>query len=270
MHMGAYYLGVSAGIRIVLLVGGLIAIGEGVVLLHERNTAASVSKRVRSMGYGGNYFFELFRGWVALMSIATLFLLFLPVLFPATFTDASKIPASYLWLGSAICFAVANFAIWRREKVKHEAAPHMDICVLNVVPHGRAGRGLTDLFLHVRLILAEPSYISIQDFTLQISNETTSLTANEVGDVNNWEVVQPVGSYTRSVCTPLTKELTRRGDPVQGWVHLKIPDLSESAVMRCTLIFKVNCVHGTCYSNLPGNCAFPDVERNGTMRKLPL
>lgn len=269
MRMGAYCLDVSPGIRIIFLVGCLIAIGEGVVLLHEENTAALLSKKIRSMGHFGKYFSELFHGWVALMSIATLLLLFLPVLFHATFTDASKIPASYLWLGSTVCFAVANFAIWRREKVKNEVKPQMDIIVLNVVPHGRVGRGLTDLFLHIRLILQEPSEVVIRDFTLEISDKAKSLIVDEIEDLSQWALVQSVGSYTRTRCIPLTKELPRRGDPVQGWVHLKIPDLSESAVMQCALIFKVNCIHGTCYFNLQGNCIFPDAKHKGTMLKLP-
>jgi len=177
---------------------------------------------------------------------------------------------------SALLILVAQYQAWsaerdkyETEKSKNEAAPHMDIVDLNVVPHGRLGEGLTDLFFNVRLVLGEPSQVSIQGFSLDISNEATSLTVNGIEDVTEWSLVKPVGGFSRSPCVPLTKEMSRRGDPVQGWVHFKIPNLSESAVERCTLIFKVNCVHGTCYLYLPGSRVRTDADGKGMMMKLP-
>jgi|HubBroStandDraft_3_1064219.scaffolds.fasta_scaffold24290_4 hypothetical protein len=169
---------------------------------------------------------------------------------------------------------VAQYGAWKKtdqslatEKAKNEAAPHMDITVLNVVPHGSLGEGLTDLFFHVRLVLGEPSHVSIRDFSLQISNQDTSLTVNEVEDVTGWSLVKTVGRYSQFPCVPLAKQLSRRGDTIQGWVHFGIPNLPESAVQPCTLIFKVNCTYGTCYLNLAGNCVHPDANSKGVMRK---
>jgi hypothetical protein len=171
---------------------------------------------------------------------------------------------------------VAQYEAWKQinqslaiENSKNEAAPHMDITVLNVVPLGSLGEGLTELFFHVRLVLGEPSQVSIRDFTLQISNEATSLTANVIEDVTEWSLVKSVGRFSRFHCVPLSKELSRRGDPVQGWVHFRIPSVSESALQRCTLIFKVNCIHGTCYLYLNGDCVQPDADGKGIMMKLP-
>jgi hypothetical protein len=192
---------------------------------------------------------------------------------------AAMIVVGTAWLTSAAAIFlmfVAQYDAWKKinqslaiEKSKNEAAPHMDITVLNVVSYGRLGEGLTDLFFHVRLVLGEPSQVYIRDFTLQISNEATSLTANEIEDVPEWSLVKPVGIFSRFPCVPLSKELSRRGDPVQGWVHFKIPPSSESALQPCTLIFKVNCIYGTCYLNLRGNCVQPDADGKGMMMKLP-
>ena len=197
-------------------------------------------------------------------------------------SDATLSAKSVTWLawitGAATVLLMfrAQYDAWNvinselaTEKEKNRAAPHMDITALNVVPSGRASEGLIGLFFHVRLVLGEPSEVSILTFTLDISNEATSLTANEVEDIPEWSLVKPVGGFSRSPCVPLAKELSRRGDPVQGWVHFAIPNLSESAVERCTLIFKVNCVHGTCYMNLPGSLVTPDADSKGIMMKLP-
>jgi hypothetical protein len=66
---------------------------------------------------------------------------------------------------------VAAFLTWKdeyrraeAEKAKNEAAPHVNIAVLNVVPHGRLGSGLTDLFINLDLVLESPSQVSIRFF----------------------------------------------------------------------------------------------------------
>lgn len=168
----------------------------------------------------------------------------------------------------------AQYDAWREtdyrlavELEKNKEAPRMDVAVLNVVPHGSLGDGITDLFFNVSLILEKPSEVVVRDFSLEIFNQATSLTSHAVDDVDSWELVQMSGSYTRTPCVPLTKELNRRGDPVQGWVHFRLDNLRESAVELCTLRFKANCVHGTCYYNVSGVNVHPDANAKGTMRR---
>jgi hypothetical protein len=222
------------------------------------------------MGKIGKFLHAVMSDWLARMSgPLTVPFSMAAFLFPSA---AARMLSATLAVLAAL---ITCYRVWVKEydraeieKAKNEA-PHMDIIDLNVVPHGRSGEGLTDLFFYVRLVLGEPSQVSVRDFSLEISNEATSRTVDEIDDVTEWSLVKPVGGFSRSPCVPLTKELSRRGDPVQGWVHFKIPSLSESAVGRSTLIFKVNCIYGTCYLYLPGSRTQPDADGKGVMMKLP-
>jgi hypothetical protein len=176
---------------------------------------------------------------------------------------------------AVVAALVTCYRVWVKEydraeaeRAKNEVAPHMDINVLNVVPHGGLGAGLTDLFLNVRSVLGEPSHVSIRDFALEIFDQAKSLGFTSTDDVSEWELVRPVGTYSRFPCVPLVKELTRRGDPIQGWIHFRLPNLSESAVGKSALTLKVNCVHGTCYVQLSGAHVHPDADAKGVMRKV--
>ena len=80
-------------------VGSVALFLEGMVfiLLQE-------SDWVSRMGHFGKYLTALFSGWVAWMSAATLILVFLPIVLPDKFKSSSAIPASYVWIGGALCF----------------------------------------------------------------------------------------------------------------------------------------------------------------------
>jgi len=154
-----------------------------------------------------------------------------------------------------------------KEKAKNEAAPHMNIEVINVVPRVKENQTLTDLFFNTYLTLAEPSQVSIHDFSLEIFNTGQSLTIEAVEDMNEWELVMVAGSYSRSPCTPMARELSRRGDPTQGWLHFPLPDLKESSVEVCYLRLKINCTHGTCYYTLEGTATRTDANAKGIMMR---
>jgi hypothetical protein len=223
------------------------------------------------MGKFGKFLSAIGSDWLARMSGP------LTVPFTVAAFLLPSIRAKALFGGLAATAALlTSYRAWVKEHdraeaeaAKNEGAPHMDIVDLNVVPHGHLGEGLTDLFFHVRLVLGEPSQVSVRNFTLEISNEATSTTFDEIDDVIEWSLVKPVGGFSRSPCVPLRKDLSKRGDPVQGCVHFRISNLSESVAQRCTLIFKVNCIHGTCYRYLPGSRVQPGAEGKGVMMKLP-
>jgi len=220
------------------------------------------------------YLAALFHGWIGKMSgPASVALAILPLVFPKLFAEHAMLVRA-TWVAAVVCFAVANYSAWRyergryeSERAKGEAAPHMDINVVSVIPRGEANQILTDLFFNVYLILADPSEATVQNFSLELFNTAQSLTLPATEDISEWELVLPVGSYTRSVCNALTKHLTQRGDPTQGWVHFQLPQLKESAVTRCILRLKINCAHGTCYTNVPGTDAYPDANAKGIMMR---
>jgi hypothetical protein len=103
------------------------------------------------------------------------------------------------------------------EKGKNEVAPAITINMHNAVPHGKIGTGLTDLFFYLELVLKAPSQVSIQDFSLMIFNRTQSSTIVATDDVLDWEIMKKESEGRSHVrCVPLTRELTRRGDPNTG------------------------------------------------------
>ncbi len=179
---------------------------------------------------------------------------------------------------SAFLVLVAQYGVWSEERdkyetevAKNEAAPHIDINVLNVVPRGSLGSGMTDLFFYLDLVLGSPNRVSILDFSLMIYNDTQSSTILAVDDVTDWQLVKSTEDALRSFapCAPLIKELTRPGDSVQGWIHFPLPGgVSERFIQSSGLKIKINCEHGTCYSNLAGAYVRVDPSK-GSMRKAP-
>jgi hypothetical protein len=66
------------------------------------------------------YFTALFHGWVGKMSgPASIALLFLPLVWPSLFKDATLVRAT--WVAAALCFVVANYSAWRYERNKYES-----------------------------------------------------------------------------------------------------------------------------------------------------
>jgi hypothetical protein len=178
---------------------------------------------------------------------------------------------------TAVLIFAAQYDAWRttdeeleKEKAKNEARPTMDIGVLNVVPRGSLGAGLTDLFFYLDLVLGTPSQVSIRDFSLMIFNDAQSLEIVAVEDVLEWQLLKSVEDALRSFvpCLPLTKELTRPGDSVQGWIHFPLPNVPERSIQMSGLKIKVNCQHGTCYHNLAGAYVISDPVAKGSMRKI--
>lgn len=196
-------------------------------------------------------------------------------------TFAAKVVVWTAWLTALATILLlfrAQYDAWAEihqkldvERAKNEAAPKIDMGVMNVIPRGAIGRGLTDLFLYVRLVLGEPSQVTIRDFSLTIFDESQSLSFTAIDDVGEWEVVKKreiTGDIFSVRCVPLAKQLTTRGDPVQGWIHFPVSNLVESFVYRRTLTLEVNSAHGTCYFNFAGTDALPDPDAKGTIRKI--
>jgi hypothetical protein len=221
------------------------------------------------------YFAAIFHGWVGKMSgLASVILAFLPIVFPGWFGD-SKVLIRTTWAVAAICFLIANYAAWlakrnelQREKAKNEVEPHIDMRLNNVIPHSSMGKGLTDLFINITLILERPTHVELRDYSLTIFDGAQTLEVTGVQDIKEWELIRKRdGQLKRSDCSSLPAQLTRPGDPVQGWAHFPLPNLLERSVQVAELKFKVNGVYGTCYHNIDGAFVSPDPTLKGTMRK---
>lgn len=188
-----------------------------------------------------------------------------------------KAGARITGLAAILLMFKAQYDVWhevdtelRKEKTKSESAPKIDISILNVIPRGTLGSGLTDLFVNLDLVLESPSQVSILDFSLMVFNESNSKAIAASEDILDWRVekwgADDSLSYIR--CVPLVKELTRRGDSVQGWIHFPLPGISERSMQECGLKIKLNCEHGTCYHNLDSAYVHSD-RAKGFMRKNP-
>lgn len=193
-------------------------------------------------------------------------------------TDASRVVRYSAWVtGIAAVLMVfrAQYDAWKEidveledEKAKGEAAPHVDMTMHAAVLHGSMGLGVTDLFLNMTLVLGEPSSLSIQHFSLCLFDGTQTIEIGDTQDIEKWELVKKInGGLHRYICYALARELTRRGDPVQGWVHFPIPGMAESFLQRCMFRFEVNGRHGTCYFTFDGSYVHPDPDIKGKMRK---
>lgn len=159
------------------------------------------------------------------------------------------------------------------EKVRNQVAPHMDIVPLLGISRGAMGKGITDIFLNVRLVLTSPSEVSIQDFSLTMldGGRATEATFPAAEDMTEWELIKKLdGNPLHVACVPMTKTLTRRGDPIHGWIHFPISGLTEQSVANSTLTLEVNCTFGTCYTNLGGTFLHSDPDVKGTMRRIKL
>lgn len=219
----------------------------------------------------GKFFAAIWADWLTRMSGS----LSVPFTCAALFLDSKYARTSFATLAIVAALTTA-FRVWAKEydraeteTKKNEATPHMGINILNVVPYSKTGEGLTDLFFNVHLILADPREVFVRDFSLEIFNEARSVKFTAMDDITEWDLVKPAGKFSRFACTPLVKTLTTRGDPVQGWVHFNVGDLKQSAVVACTLRFKVNGTHGTCYTDVVGGYTMPDADLKGIMMKRP-
>jgi hypothetical protein len=227
-----------------------------------------------NMGYLGKYVAELFRGSTVLMStVLSLVLVFLPLFFPARFKDSSAVPASYVWIAAVLCLLFSGYSVWRRDRIaleiNSEAAPHMDIRVHNAVPHSRTGDTATDVFFYVELVLEGPSRVSISNFSLAISDQGQSATNIAIDDIPEWQWIRG-GNFRDLVdCMPLPNDLPTRGHPVRGWVHFKLPTLSDMLIRVSLFTLNVNCEHGTCYRGIDGAHLSPDEQVKGMMWKRP-
>lgn len=223
------------------------------------------------MAKTGMFFHAVMADWLARMSgPLTVPFAILAFVFPST---ASRVLFAVL---AVIAAMVTSYRVWAKEydraeaeKAKNETAPHMDIRWHNVIPHGALGSGVTDLFFYLELVLAEPSQLSIESFSLDIFDQGQSTAITDIDDLADWEWVRKeAGLPVRVHCEPITKNLTRRGDPVRGWIHFPIPNLSESVVQRLGLTINVNCKTGTCYTQLEAAYTRSDPDVKGVMRKV--
>jgi hypothetical protein len=197
---------------------------------------------------------------------------------PTTAAKLVKLSAVLTALIAIFLIFRAQYDAWNetlmeleKERAKNEAAPHIDINVLNIVSRGSLGSGLTDLFFYLDLVLGTPNRVSILNFSLMIFNDTRSSAILALDDVLDWQLVKSTEDALRSFapCVPLVKELTRPGDSVQGWIHFPLPGgVSESSIQSSGLKINVNCEHGTCYYNLAGAYVRVDPSK-GSMRKAP-
>ena len=226
----------------------------------------------QNMAKVGKFLHAVMADWLARMSG--------PITVP--FTIAAFIFPS---TGARILFAVLAviagmvtcYRVWateydraETEKAKNETAPHMDIRLHNSVPYSRNGETTTDLFFYLELVLGEPSQVSIQSFTLDFSDQGQSVTTVALEDVYEWQWIRGGNFRNGNVCCePLVKELTRRGDPLRGWIHFPMPELSNDSLRRSLLTLNVNCIHGTCYSGIDPAFIQVDPDVKGHMWKKP-
>jgi hypothetical protein len=155
------------------------------------------------------------------------------------------------------------------ERAKNEDAPHMTIDVLCNIPHGSLSQGIKDLFFNINLVLGTPSHVTIENFALTIFDAVQSVTVIAMDDMTDWELVRKLESgIVHFDCVPLIKELQKRGDPIQGWIHFQLPGgMTEHILQTRGLTIKVNCTHGTCYYTINGAYVRVEPEVKGHMRK---
>jgi hypothetical protein len=192
--------------------------------------------------------------------LASVILVFLPIIFPSWFGD-SKVLIHATWAAAAGCFLVANYAAWlakrnelQEEKAKNEFTPQINISVLNIVTCGSLGSGLTDVFVYLELVLQSPSRVSILDCSLMLFSDYASTTIPACEDIPEWQLEKwdADNNLFHIRCEPLVKELKRRGDPVQGWIHFPLPSVAEGVMGSYGVKIELNCAHGTCYFNTTG------------------
>ena len=178
------------------------------------------------------------------------------------------LPAYLLFIASFLLFWGGAYVAWltqyknaEDEKRKNEIAPDFEVAVLTLTTKGEISKGVTDLFVYLRLTLKAPREVAIRDFSLIVRHDTHVLvSALATDDLDQWEVVKDEPSETslHIPCTPITKSLRQRGDPLEGWIHFHWDGLSESFLLNSALRIKANCALGTCFSEVDGKYAFPD------------
>jgi hypothetical protein len=147
--------------------------------------------------------------------------------------------------------------------------PEMEVQISTIITKGALNQGVTDLFVHVILTLKAPAEVLIRDFSITAMQGTEYMNAIASDDVVEWEVMKenPAGGYFHIPCVPVPKNLRQRGDPVEGWIHFPLSNLSESWLLKTMLWIKVNSAYGTCLKEAQGSRAFPDPTAKGVMRK---
>jgi hypothetical protein len=157
------------------------------------------------------------------------------------------------------------------EKAKNEAEPHMDIRVHNVVPYSHDGTTATDLFFYVELVLERPRQVSVENFSVSISDQGQSVASSAVEDVMDWQWIRR-GTFADGIvdCEPLRKELSKRGDPVRGWIHFPMPKDTPEIIDSSSLTLNISCTFGTCYTGVdPRRSLQTDPETKGLVWKRP-
>jgi hypothetical protein len=157
------------------------------------------------------------------------------------------------------------------EKDKNRIAPKVEIQITKTISNGALKRGVTDLFVYVILTLREPSEVFIRDFSIECVDGTDSLKCVAVNDMNQWRIKKELkyqSGFSYIACIPVEMALTRRGDPMQGWIHFPTANWPESLLHRSKLWIKLNSAYGTCVEVVDGfHCAFTNINTTGVMRR---
>lgn len=214
------------------------------------------------------------RHWWALMSCAIFTLLGAYVLY------AHKSDKWAFWatgIMAVFCLLMACYLAWvdeykevQKEKAKNEVAPEINIRECNSIPYGNLAKGLTDLFVNLELELKSPSHVSILEYSLTLEHDAQSFVSTAVEDIDQWELEKRRRVNNESFhlsCIPIVRKLTVRGDPVRGWIHFTLPNVTEGFLASCTLLIKIKCIYGTCWYRFQTN-ALPDPQGRGVMRKI--
>ncbi len=149
---------------------------------------------------------------------------------------------------------VTCYRVWAKEydraeeeRAKNEVAPKMRMMIYNHVEQGSAGSTVSDVFFCIGVVLENPSQVSIDTFSLDIYDAARWQSFLSVDDVSNWEIEQIKDGKPFSVrCIALPKALMRRGDPVQGWLHFRLPDIPSTLIRESGLRIKIDCAQGSC------------------------
>jgi hypothetical protein len=124
---------------------------------------------------------------------------------------------------------------------------------------------ISDLFFYLELVLEQPSQVNIDNFSLSLSSQGQSVTITAIDDVHEWIWTKAYPTTTSIPADPLPKTLQKRGDPVRGWIHFPLPNISGPVLQTLSITLKVNCKHGTCYIGIDGSWTSPDAGIKGMM-----
>jgi len=183
---------------------------------------------------------------------------------------------------------VACFVSWRKKlnRVReYERKPpsltveilEMYVQKLSEMPADERFRPLTnwDVFLHVKLVLNEPDRLLLDDYRL-----TATLYGNEfqvvwwTGDLGNYgltTLTTKIKGESSLIAgyrvTELAKDVQRRNNPVEGWLHFKALRLIEDDMPK--VIYRLYCSAGSwsTYAEITGDKNSLSTEKY--FQKLP-